>query len=308
MTRIVRAGMTETRNAYAGLPQTLAALDAWDEGLDAVRDANIAHHVDLIRQAARLNVQVLCLGELCMAPYFALEERELWKGLAEDAVDGPSVQAMCAAAREHGMVIIVPIYELDSRADTRFNTAVVIDADGSIVGKYRKTHIPYGTNERASFLENFYYERSDGNLGNDPARCGSDPYFPVFETSVGKIGVAICYDRHFSGATAALARSGAEIVFCPAVTFGVKSERMWQREFDVDAARLNMFIGGSNRRGSEPPFDVEFFGKSHFTGPNQRPDPVAAPEGLVVADLNFAELASDSSGWNLAHDARPDIY
>ena len=308
MTRIVRAAMTETRNAYIGFPSTTAELDAWDADLDAVRGANIAHHEDLIATAARLNVKAICLGELCMGPYFALEERELWRGLAEDAASGPSVTAMCAAARQHDMVIVVPIYEHDAVTDTRFNTAVVIDADGSIVGKYRKTHIPYGTNERASFLENFYYERSDGNLEGDPARCGSDPYFPVFTTKVGKVGVAICYDRHFVGAMTALAHGGAEVVFCPAVTFGAKSERMWQREFDVDAARLNLFIGGSNRRGVEPPFDVEYFGQSHFTGPNQRPDPVASPEGLVVADLNFSELAGDSSGWDIARDARPDIY
>ena len=306
----LRAAMTQTRNAYADMPETLDRLDLMHNRLVELREANLAHHADLVAAAARQGAKLIGLGELFAGPYFALERRELWRGLAEDARTGPSVSAMRVVAREHSMVIVAPIYELDPATGRRFNTAVVIDADGSIAGKYRKVHIPVGTNETATFDEGWYYERSDGALGNDPARLVSDhPYFPVFRTVVGAIGVSICYDRHFEGVIAALARGGAQVILSPAVTFGSKSREMWKHEFVVDAMRHRVFLGGSNRSGAEAPWNVQFFGASRWHSPDGLLANLSDDPRLVIADLDLASLAGpDPSGWNLARDARPDVY
>lgn len=309
MARIVRCALTETRNAYAAMPARVEDLPALAGKLDDVRRANVDHHVELIAVAARAGVRVLGMGELFPGPYFALDRNPLWHGLAEDPEEGPTIRAMRRAAREHAMVLVCPIYELDAASGRRFDTAVVVGETGTVIGRYRKTHIPEGTNETASFCETFYYERSDGRNGASPVDLSTNPFFPVFETAFARIGVAICYDRHFPGCVATLARHGAEIVFSPAVTFGAKSRRMWELEFEVDAMRHKVFIGGSNRRGAEPPWNVEYFGASHFAGPNGRPATVDVHPDLVVCDLDLDELAGgDPSGWDLARDARPDIY
>jgi N-carbamoylputrescine amidase len=125
-----------------------------------------------------------------------------------------------------------------------------------------------------------------------------------------RLGVAICYDRHFEGVMSALAQNGAELVLSPAVTFGEKSRRMWDLEFPVDAARHNLYIGGSNRRGVEPPWTQDYFGASYFAGPKGVVPNVTSPTPeLVIADLDLDLLGGpDSSGWNLARDLRPAIY
>jgi len=187
---------------------------------------------------------------------------------------------------------------------------VVIDEEGEILGRYRKTHIPVGENEQGAFCETFYYDRSDGDLGVWPRNLSRNRFFPVFETRLVKLGVAICYDRHFEGVMSALAENGAELVLSPAVTFGEKSRRMWDLEFPVDAARHNLYIGGSNRRGVEPPWTQEYFGASYFAGPGGVLPRVASPtDELVIADLDLDLLrGADPSGWNLPRDRRSTIY
>ncbi len=252
MTRIVRAALTQTVNAYPHMPPTVDGLAALAGKLEDIRRANVEHHVELIRSAKQQSVQVICFGELFPGPYFALRHDSFWVGLAEDARTGKTVSTLREAARQHSMIIIAPIYELTADGK-RFNTAVVIDERGEVLGTYRKTHIPHGQNEQGSFLEGHYYDRSDGGNVLGPANVSKNPFFPVFQTSLGKLGVAICYDRHFEGVMWSLAKEGAELIFSPAVTFGAKSQRMWHLEFQVDAARHNVFIGGSNRKGVEAP-------------------------------------------------------
>lgn len=311
MSRVIRAALTETRNAYADMPASVDALGELTQGhrLDDLRAANVGHHLELLDAAASAGANVVCLGELFAGPYFALDKNPLWHALAEDAREGPTIGAMREAAKRHGMVLVCPIYELDAESGKRFNTAVVIEGDGDLRGIYRKTHIPQGANERASFEETFYYERSDGRLGPSRGNVSGNPFFPVFQTSAGRIGVATCYDRHFPNVVETLAREGAEIVFSPAVTFGETSRRMWEMEFEVDAMRHRVFIGGSNRRGVEPPWTVEYFGASYFVGPHGRPAPVEVHPELVVCDLDLDLLSSsDPSGWDLGRDKRPEIY
>ena len=292
--RIVRAALTETINAYPFMPENITQLGSIQNKLEDIRRANVLHHIELMEVAKEQGVQIICFGELFPAPYFALDTDPMWIPLAEDALTGNTVSELREAARRLGMIIIAPIYEKEGAS--RFNTAVVIDEKGEVLGKFRKAHIPYGGNEQGSFHENFYYGRSD-----------TEPLFPVFETSLGKIGVAICYDRHFYYVMPTLARQGAEIIFSPAVTFGSKSQRMWHLEFPTDAARFNVFIGGSNRKGSEKPWNQAYFGESYFTGPNGLLDNLSTHENLIIADVDLTTLSEpDPAGWNLPRDTRKE--
>lgn len=307
-TRRLRVAVTETVNVFADMPPTLDRLDELAGKLERLRAANVAHHIELMRNARAQGVQIIGFGELFPGPYFALGKDPMWFALAEDAAHGKTVTELQAAAKELELVVVAPIYELDPSGQ-RFNTAVVIDETGALLGKYRKTHLPCGENEQGSFDEPFYYERSDGQNGSSPANRSNNPFFPVFETRLGKVGVAICYDRHFEGVMYSLAHEGAELVFAPAVTFGQKSERMWQLEFQVDAARHGLFIAGSNRRGTEPPWTQPYFGGSHITGPNGVLPNLSSHENLIVSDVELGELsAPDPSGWNLARDVRYESY
>jgi N-carbamoylputrescine amidase len=309
MSRVVRAAMTQTVNAYRDMPATVADLARLAGRLDDVRRANVDHHLALVEEAARQGARAVGLGELFPAPYFALGRDPMWTALAEDAQEGATMTAVRAAARRLGLVVVAPIYELDGSTGKRFNTAVVVGPDGEVLGTYRKAHIPFGQNEQGSFHEDLYYERSDGKNLLGPANVSLNPFFPVFATPLGRVGVAICYDRHFEGVMSALARAGAEMVFSPAVTFGQKSRRMWDHEFPVDAARHNLFIGGSNRKGVEPPWNQPYFGASYFVGPNGPVPDLSSHPSLVIGDLDLDELsAGDPSGWNLRRDVRPEIY
>ena len=307
--RVVRVALTQTVNAYREMPATVTELHTLAGRLEAVRAANVDHHLELLEAAASQGCKLVGFGELFPGPYFALGADPLWLGLAEDALTGPTVTAVRAAAKRLGLIVVAPIYERDDRSGKRFNTAVVIDEHGEVLGTFRKTHIPYGSNEQGSFHENVYYERSDGQNLLGLANVSKNSYFPVWNTSVGRLGVAICYDRHFEGVMHSLSREGAELVLSPAVTFGNKSERMWPLEFAVDAARHNLFIGGSNRKGVEPPWTQPYFGESHFVGPNGVLSNLSTHPNLVIADVPLGELANgDPSGWNLPRDIRYGIY
>jgi len=309
MNRIVRIAVSETRNVYRDMPASVDDSHELAGKLDELRDANVQHNLALVADAAAAGARLIGLGELFPAPYFAKQTDPLWFGLAEDALTGPSVSAMREAAAAHRIIIVAPIYELHWDSGQRFNTAVVIDETGEIIGKYRKTHTPEGRNERGEFHEKYYYQPSDGDLGQWPANVSTNPFFPVFKTSIGRIGIAICYDRHFAGVMATLAAEGAELVLSPAVTYGDKSRRMWDMEFEVDACRHQLFIAGSNRRGVEPPWEDEYFGASYIVGPNGRAERIDSRPELVMADIDLDELArQDPAGWDLERDRRPDIY
>ena len=154
------------------------------------------------------------------------------------------------------MVMVVPVYE-EEITGVYFNTAAVIDADGSYLGKFRKVHIPHTW---PGFWEKFYFK--PGNLG-----------FPVFETAYAKIGIYICYDRHFPECARVLALKGAEILFNPSATVAGKSQYLWQLEQPAQAVANGVFIGANNRVGVEKPWDMGMFYGSQLL---RRP-PRAAP-------------------------------
>jgi N-carbamoylputrescine amidase len=146
--------------------------------IEEIREAMIAKHLPMIEAAAKKGVQILCLQEIFFGPYFPAEQDEKWYALAE-TIPGPTTELMQEICRRNTMAMIVPIYEKEM-SGVYYNTAVVIDADGSILGKYRKNHIPH----LRCFWEKFYFK--PGNLG-----------YPVFRTRYATVGVYICYDRHF---------------------------------------------------------------------------------------------------------------
>ncbi|MBD88981.1 MAG: hypothetical protein CL940_01415 [Deltaproteobacteria bacterium] len=310
MSRLVRVAMTQTRNRYEPMPDTVDGLASLEGELEAIRAANVDHHLELIESAAEAGAKIVGLGELFPAPYFALEQRPGWRAMAEDAVNGPTVTALKEAAARLEVVIVAPIYEVDPHTGERFNTAVVIDADGRWCGRYRKTHIPCGVNEQGEFHETFYYGASDGAPQPDGAVVlGTNPFFPVFPTAVGNVGVAICFDRHFEGVMSSLKKAGAELVFSPAITFGEKSMRMWAHEFPVDAMRHRLVICGSNRLGSEAPWDVTYPGGSYAVGPDGALEDLSEISELILVDAPLGGLAAtDPAGWEIARNRRPEIY
>jgi beta-ureidopropionase len=196
MPRIVRCGLIQAANVK---PHT--------DPLDAIKAAMIEKHIALIDEAGRKGVQVLCLQELFYGPYFCAEQDPRWYKLTERVPDGPTIKLMQELARKHHMVLVVPVYE-EEMTGVYYNTAAVIDADGKYLGKYRKTHIPHCL---PGFWEKFYF--TPGDLG-----------YPVFDTRYARVGVYICYDRHFPEGARALGLAGAEIVFEPSATTAGHSE------------------------------------------------------------------------------------
>jgi len=181
MPRVVRCGLIQARNVKGP-----------EAGLEAIKKAMVEKHVKLIAKAAKEKVRILCLQELFYGPYFCAEQETKWYHLTERIPEGPTTQLMMKLAKKHRMVIVVPVYEED-QPGVYYNTASVIDADGKYLGKYRKTHIPHC---KPGFWEKFYFR--PGNLG-----------YPVFETAYAKVGVYICYDRHFPEGARALGLAGA---------------------------------------------------------------------------------------------------
>ena len=174
--------------------------------------------------------------ELFYGPYFCQVQDAEYYAYTEQIPDGPTTKRMQDLAKQTGMVLVVPMYEEDEQASgIYYNTAAVIDADGKYLGKYRKTHIPHVK----GFWEKFYFR--PGNLG-----------YPVFETAVGKVGVYICYDRHFPEGARALGLNGAEMVFIPSATSRGLSEYLWRIEQVSHAVANGYFVGTINRVGIEP--------------------------------------------------------
>jgi len=240
MSRMVRCGLIQARNPLGP-----------DRSLAQIKKAMIDKHLKLIEQAAKKKVQILCLQELFYGPYFCAEQNTRWYELTERVPEGPTTKLMQKIAAKHHMVIVVPVYE-EEMAGLFFNTAAVIDADGRYLGKYRKHHIPH---VHPGFWEKFYF--TPGDLG-----------YPVFETKYARVGVYICYDRHFPEGARILGLNGAEIVFNPSATVAGLSEYLWELEQPAHAVANGYFVGAINRVGEEKPWSIgEFYGKSYFCNP-----------------------------------------
>ncbi|GAB2442101.1 apolipoprotein acyltransferase [Nocardia tengchongensis] len=256
------------------------------------KESMIKAHEDYARQAAAAGAKVICFQELFYGPYFCQLQDTKFYDYAE-SVPGPTVDRFAALARELGLVMVLPVYEQE-QPGLLYNTAAVVDADGRYLGKYRKHHIPHVH----GFWEKFYFR--PGNLG-----------WPVFDTAVGRIGVYICYDRHFPEGWRALGLAGAEIVFNPSATSRGLSSYLWKLEQPASAVANEYFIGAINRVGIEEYGDDDFYGTSYFVDPEgQFVGEVAsgtAPE-LVVRDLDMDLIKVVRDRWAFYRDRRPDAY
>lgn len=258
------------------------------------KDSMIEKHADYVEQAARQGAQVMCFQELFYGPYFCQIQDPKYYGLTEKIPDGPTTQLFQEVAKRHNIVLIVPMYEED-QSGVYYNTAAVIDADGKYLGKYRKTHIP----QVKGFWEKFYFR--PGNLG-----------YPVFDTAVGKVGVYICYDRHFPEGARMLGLHGAELVFIPSATSRGLSMHLWEIEQRSHAIANGYFVGTINRVGIEQEFGPnDYYGSSYFCDPrgtyvgDKASDKT---EELIVRDLNMDLVKEVRDTWQFYRDRRPEMY
>jgi len=283
MPRVVRAGLIQ---ATLNEPATSST--------EKIKRSMIEKHIALTAEAAGKGVQVICYQELFYGPYFCAEQKAKWYELVEKIPDGPTTKLFCEIAKKHQMVIVLPIYEEDITG-VYYNTAGVIDADGKFLGKFRKMHIPHCD---PGFWEKYYFR--PGNLG-----------YPVFETRVGKIGVYICYDRHFPEGWRALGLGGAEIVFNPSATVAGLSEYLWKLEQPAAAANNIYYVGAINRPGFEEPWRIgEFYGTSYFADPRGQiiTQGSRSTDSIVVADLDLDVIRQVRNTWQFYRDRRPESY
>jgi len=283
MPRVVRCSLIQA-----------ACVEHADRSLADIKREMIAKHVPLIRQAAASGAQIVCLQEIFFGPYFCAEQSSKWYDLTEPIPDGPTTMFMRDLARELHIAIVLPIYESDGDG-VYYNTAAVIDRGGVYVGKYRKTHIPQAA---PGFWEKFYFR--PGNLG-----------FPVFDLGFCKIGVYICYDRHFPEGARALGLNGAEIVFNPSATVAGLSEYLWKLEQPAHAAANGYFIAAINRVGKEAPWNIgEFYGQSYFCDPRGQIMALASRDHdeVLTADLDLEKISEVRKTWQFFRDRRPDAY
>ena len=275
MTRIVRGALLQA--TYTGDQESMTQ-----------------KHEEYARQAAEQGAQIMCFQELFYGPYFCQEQDAKWYDLTERIPDGPTTKRMQKLAKETKVVLIVPMYEEDG-VGVYYNTAAVIDANGTYLGKYRKTHIPH----LPGFWEKFYFR--PGNLG-----------YPVFDTAIGKVGVYICYDRHFPEGARMLGLHGAEIVFIPSATSRGLSQHLWNIEQTSHAIANGYFVGTINRVGIEKDLGTnDFYGQSYFCTP--RGEFVgevgdAHKEELIIRDMDFDLIREVRDTWQFYRDRRPDAY
>ncbi len=283
MARIVRGGLIQCANPVNDESQPV----------HVIQKAALETHISFIEEAGKAGVQILCLQEIFNGPYFCPGQAVRWYEAAE-SVPGPTTAIMQEYAKKYSMVIVVPVYERE-QAGVYYNTAAVIDADGKYLGKYRKNHIPQ---VNPGFFEKFYFR--PGNLG-----------YPVFETAYAKVGVYICYDRHFPEGARALGLAGAEIVMNPSATVAGLSQYLWKIEQPAHAVANGYFVGAINRVGTEAPWNIgKFYGTSYFVDPRGNFLVTASEDKseLVTADLNLDLIEEVRRTWQFFRDRRPETY
>jgi len=256
------------------------------------KESMIKAHEDYARDAAAQGAKVICFQELFYGPYFCQVQDAAYYEYAE-SIPGPTTERFQALARELGMVMVLPMYEQE-QPGVLYNTAAVVDADGSYLGKYRKNHIPH----TSGFWEKYFFK--PGNLG-----------YPVFRTRFATIGVYICYDRHFPEGARLLGLNGAEIVFNPSATVAGLSQYLWKLEQPAHAVANGYFMACSNRVGTEAPWNIgRFYGSSYFVDPRGNFLAMGSEDKteLVVAEMDLDVIEEVRRVWQFYRDRRPDSY
>jgi N-carbamoylputrescine amidase len=281
--------MSSQNNGESEIVRAALVQTKWTGDKESMIKANVA----LAREAASQGAKIVCFQELFYGPYFCQVQDPEYFSYTEAVPDGPTTELMCDLARETGMVLVVPVYEVEQEG-VFYNTAFVVDADGTYLGKYRKHHIP----QVKGFWEKFYFR--PGNLG-----------YPIFHTAVGPIGVYICYDRHFPEGWRALGLAGARIVFNPSATSRGLSSHLWNVEQPAAAVANEYFVGAINRVGTEELGDNDFYGSSYFVDPRGQKVGEAASgseDELIVRDLDMSVFKEVRHTWAFYRDRRPDSY
>lgn len=276
-----------------GLVQTACGTD---------QQANLDYAVAKIREAAERGAQVICLEELFRSQYFCREERADLFNLAE-TIPGPSTERLGPLAKELGVVIIASLFE--KRAPGLYhNTAAVLDADGSLLGIYRKMHIP----DDPLFFEKFYF--TPGDLG-----------FRAFDTKFGRIAVLICWDQWYPEAARLASLTGARVLFYPTAIgwhpaeraeFGKAQHDAWRTAQRAHAIANGVFVVSVNRIGFEGPPDngLEFWGASFVSDPFGRILAEASHdrEDILIVECDTKVIEETRRGWPFLRDRRIDAY
>lgn len=251
------------------------------------KEDNVQKALTMGELAAGKGAQIICFQELFNTHWFPRDINEADFILAED-LGGPTLQTMRGLAKEKGVALICPFFERDG--DKYFNTAVVIDREGEILGTYRKVHVPQIP---------FWEERAYFSPG--------DKGFPVFDLGLAKIGVQICWDNFFPEGTRVLALQGAQIVFAPTAA-AFASQQRWLKVMAGNAIANGLFILRVNRVGSEPKQD--FYGMSFCLSPEGDlvDEPTGLQEGILLVEVALEEVSRVRKEWPLLRDRRPEVY
>ena len=280
------------RKVLSGLIQASNPINDEARPVAEIQAAMLEKHLPMIHDAGKQGVQILCLQEIFNGPYFCPGQDKRWYDAAE-AVPGPTTEKLAPLAAKYKMAIVVPLYERE-QAGVYYNTAAILDADGSYLGKYRKTHIP----QTSGFWEKYFFR--PGNLG-----------YPVFKTKYATIGAYICYDRHFPEGARALGLAGAEIVYNPSAPVAGLSQHLWKIEQPAHAIANGYFVGAINRVGTEAPWNIgKFYGNSYFVDPRGQIIACGSEDKdeLVVAELDLDMIEDVRRTWQFFRDRRPDAY
>jgi N-carbamoylputrescine amidase len=251
--------------------------------------ANIAKALEMIDYAAAQGAQIVALPELFNTIYFPNRERDIKYFDLAETIPGPAIEVVAVKARQHRLIVLAPVYEREIPG-VYYNSAALVES-GALVGTYRKMHIPHSLH----LIEKFYFK--PGNLG-----------FPVFETSLAKVGVLICYDRHFPEGARALGLGGAELMLIPVASPRPQAAEVYAKELMGMAIANQFFVAAVNRVGREAN-DV-FFGTSMICDPrgNVVAQASSTEEEVLLADIDLSEVARVRNSWLFYRDRRPDAY
>ncbi|HOO27564.1 MAG TPA: N-carbamoylputrescine amidase [Lachnospiraceae bacterium] len=262
------------------------------------RKQNLQTAEDMVRKAAALGAQIILLQELFETPYFCQKQDYQYFNLAAAPEENPAVRRFREVAKELNVVIPVSFYE--KAGNTAFNTVAVIDADGTVLGYYRKTHIPDGL----PYAEKFYF--TPGDTG-----------FQVWDTRYAKIGIGICWDQWFPEAARSMALLGAELLFYPTAIgsepdLKLDSKDHWQRCMQGHSAANIMPVIASNRIGreTEPDSEMTFYGSSFITDESGKIVQEAGREEqtVLVQEFDLDQIARRRREWGVFRDRRPEMY
>ena len=262
-------------------------------------DKNVSNAEKLVRKAASKGAQIILIQELFESQYFCMDQKEELFELSKPFENHPTIKKFSSLAKELKVVLPVSFFEKANRA--YYNSVAIVDADGSILGKYRKSHIPDGP----GYQEKFYF--NPGDTG-----------FKVWNTKYAKIGVGICWDQWFPEAARSMVLKGAEILLYPTAiggepeTDGFDSSDMWQRAMIGHSAQNQIPVIASNRIGTEEGIDNSnyFYGRSFIT--NHIGDKIAEAgrdkEEVLIGEIDLKEAETLRNVWGIFRDRRPDLY